>query len=121
MVVVGRNNLTVFEPTSIGSVLVKEGGSPTTSRLARLALAGSDDISTPRLPNSTFYFDEGDKFLMLVVPFCFLNNPFLTGKFDYDWKCLVVQNPVVSLLVSEIISGSSGGCHVCCLCVSLPG
>ena len=38
MVVVGRNNLTVFEPTSIGSVLVKEGRSPTTSRLARLAL-----------------------------------------------------------------------------------
>ena len=38
MVVVGRNNLTVFEPTSIGSVLVKEGRSPTTSRLAWLAL-----------------------------------------------------------------------------------
>ena len=46
-----------------------------------------------------------------VVPFCFLNNPFLTWKFNYDWKCLVVQNPVVSLLFSEIISGSSGGCH----------
>ena len=67
MVVVGRNNLTVFEPTSIGSVLVKEGRSPTTSRLARLALVfrhSCDDISTPRLPNSTFYFDEGHKFLM---------------------------------------------------------
>ena len=38
MVVVGRHNLTVFEPTSTGSVLVKEGQSPTTSRLARLAL-----------------------------------------------------------------------------------
>ena len=67
MVVVGRNNLTVFKPTSIGSVLVKEGRSPATSRMARLALVfrhSCDDISTPRLPNSTFYFDEGHEFLM---------------------------------------------------------
>ena len=68
---------------SQSSVLVKEGRSPTTSRLARLALVfrhSCDDISTPRLPNSTFYFDEGHKFLMLDFPFSFLNNPFLTLK-----------------------------------------
>ena len=67
MVVVGRNNLTVFEAPSIRSVLVKEGWPPTISRLARLALEfrhSCNDIGTPRLPNITFYYDEGEKFLM---------------------------------------------------------
>ena len=45
--VVGRNNLTGFETTRIGSVLVKEIRPPTSSRLARLALVSHscNDIS----------------------------------------------------------------------------
>ena len=63
IVVVGRNNLTVFKTTSIGSVLVKESRPPTSSRLTRLVLVfrhSCDDIGTPRLPNSTLYDDESE-------------------------------------------------------------
>ena len=62
--VAGRNNLTVFKTTSIGSVLVKESRPPTSFRPARLALLfclSCDDIGTPRLPNSTSYYDEAEK------------------------------------------------------------
>ena len=64
IVVVGRNNLTVFETTSIEGVLVKGSQPPTNSRLARLTVVfrqSCDDIGTPCLPNSTFYYDEGEK------------------------------------------------------------
>ena len=54
--------------------------------------------------------------------------PFFSVQPILDFENLITtgngyftKNPVVSLLFSEIISGSSGGCHVCCLCVSLPG
>ena len=115
MVVVGRNNLTISEPTSIEAFWWKRVGRRQLPDWLGSLSAGY------RLALVFRHSCEGDKFLMLVVPFCFLNNPFLTWKFDYDWKWLVVQNPVLSLSFSEIISGSSGGCHVCCLCVSLPG
>ena len=47
ILVVGRDNLTVFETTSIRSVLLKESRPPTSSRLARVALVfrhSCDDI-----------------------------------------------------------------------------
>ena len=54
ILVVGCNNLTVFETTSIGSVLVKESRPPTSFRPARLALVvchSCDDIGIMKVYN----------------------------------------------------------------------
>ena len=97
ILVTGRNNLTVFKTTSIGSDLVKESRPPTSFRLARLALVlchSCDDIGTPGLPNSTFYYNEGE-LKKKLFPF-FLYNPFLTLKIWLRLEMATLQNPVFS-------------------------
>ena len=123
ILVAGRNNLTVFKTTSIGSVLVKESRPPTSFRPGRLAFVfchSCDDIGTPRLQNSTFYYNE-DELKKISCSLFFSVQHILDFENLITTEMATLQNPFVSLLFSEIISGSSGGRHVCCLCVSLPG
>ena len=96
ILVVGCNNLTVFETTSIGSVLVKMSRPPTSFRPARLALVfchSCDDIGTPRLPNSTFYYNEGElkkiscSLFFSVQPILDFENLIMTGNGYFAKSC----------------------------------